>query len=231
MEWILSIIVYGLMQAIRLSCRIDAIGLENRDQAMQKSAYKSYILVTWHEHLISSGVAHIGKSFLSPIASRSSSGRVIGRALSWFGHKVVYGSQNRDGRDKGGSLARNELLQNLKLGFSSVLTVDGSIGPRRFCKPGAIDLAVKAAAQILPSATVVSRYWQLNTWDKLQIPKPFSKIILSYGPPLDIDSQNLSKNDYLAHQLAAGKAINEAEAMGLHYLKEKYQISIGPDLS
>lgn len=219
------------MQLIRLSCRIETIGQEHCDLARQRSPFKSYILVTWHEHLICSAIAHIGKSSLSPIASRSSSGRIIGRTLTWFGHKIVYGSQNRGGRDKGGIAARNELIKNIQLGYSPVITVDGSVGPRRFCKPGAIDLSAKTGTHILPSATIVSHYWQLDTWDKLQIPKPFSKIILSYGPVLDLVSSNISKEDFHGLQLTTGKAIDDAEAKGISYLKDRYHISVKPDLS
>jgi len=155
---------------------------------------------------------------------------MIGRALTWLGFVVVYGSQKRNGKEKGGKEAKESLLRQLKNGNIASLTVDGSIGPRRFCKPGAIKLARETGTHIIPCATVASSFWQLKTWDKLQIPKPFSRIILNFGEGLEVP-KNLMDSEFLEFQLLIGEKINEAEKTALNYLDQKYKIQASPDLT
>ncbi len=225
-----SFCIYFLLRFLRLTCRIETLGVENRQWALEHSPLNSYILAFWHEYLGSTITAHIGQKSISAMASRSQSGRMIGRTLTWLGFMIVYGSQKRNGKEKGGKEAKEELVRHLNSGHIACLTVDGSIGPRRFCKPGALKLAIETGTYIVPCATVASRYWQLNTWDKLQIPKPFSRIILNFGQSLEVP-KNLRESEFLEFQLLIGEKINEAEKKALIYLDQKYNIQVSPDLT
>lgn len=230
MYYFVSLSIYFLLRLLRLTCRIETLGSEHRQSALQHSSLKSYVLVFWHEHLASTITAHLGQKSISAMASRSQSGRTIGRALTWLGFMVVYGSQKRNGKEKGGKEAKESLLRHLNSGHIASLTVDGSIGPRRFCKPGAIKLARETGTHIVPCATVASRYWKLKTWDKLQIPKPFSRIILNFGQGLEVP-KNLMDSEFLEFQLLIGEKINDAEKTALNYLDQKYKIQVSPDLT
>lgn len=230
MHYFVSLSIYVLLRFLRLTCRIETLGAEHRQVALEHSPLNSYVLVFWHEHLVSTITAHLGQKSISAMASRSPSGKTIGRALNWLGFMVVYGSQKRNGKEKGGKEAKEGLARHLNSGHIASLTVDGSIGPRRFCKPGAVHLARETGTYIVPCATVASRYWQLKTWDKLQIPRPFSRIILNFGQGLDVP-KNLMESEFLAFQLLIGEKINEAEKTALKYLDQKYQIQISPDLN
>jgi len=229
LQYFISTCIYLLFRFIYGTCRIETLGSHHRLAALESSALNSCVLVFWHEHLVSTISAHLGQKKISTMASRSSSGRMIGRSLIWLGFMVEYGSQKRNGKEKGGKEARDGLLAHLKSGHIAALTVDGSIGPRRFCKPGAIHLAKLSGTSIVPCATVVSRYWQLNTWDKLQIPKPFSRIILNFGPPLSVQ-QNLEEPEYLDLQILINEKINSVENEALKYLDQRYGIRVSPDL-
>lgn len=232
MEKITFLMLYGLMQLIRLTCRFEQLNQRHRDEAINAAAVRSFIMVCWHEHLVAASLGQLGEPRLSPIASRSGAGRIIGKVFSKLGFEMVYGSQNRDGRDKGGKQARDQLIRNAKQGISPALTVDGSIGPRRFCKPGAIDLSRQTGAQIVPVAAICSSFWTLNTWDRMQIPKPFSRIIVIFGEALPTVEMNLTKPDFLVLQNEVGNRINAAEIEGFKYLANKYGIHIRkPDLS
>lgn len=74
------------------------------------------------------------------------------------------------------------------------MTVDGPKGPPYKSKNGIIDLAKKAQVQVLPMTAVGERYWQLRSWDKLRIPKPFSRVAVCYGEPIKVpaDAQDES---------------------------------------
>ena len=230
MQFFVSICIYLLFRLIHLTCRIETLGSAHRQSALEYSSLHSYVLVFWHEHLVSTISAHLGRKSISTMASRSSSGKTIGRALTWLGIMVVYGSQKRNGQEKGGKEAKDGLVIHLKSGHMASLTVDGSIGPRRFCKPGAIHLARETGTCIVPCATVASRYWQLKTWDKLQIPKPFSRIILNFGQGIEVPKNTLG-SDVLALQLLIREKINDAEKEALSYLEQNYNIRVSPDLS
>lgn len=230
MQYFISIWIYLLFRFIYGTCRFEVLGTHHRQAALETSSLHSYVLVFWHEHLVSTISAHLGQKKISTMASRSASGRVIGRALIWLGFMVEYGSQKRNGKEKGGKEARVALLAHLRAGHIAALTVDGSIGPRRFCKPGAIHLAIASGTSIVPCATVASRYWTLNTWDKLQIPKPFSRIILAFGPQLDLNPA-LGEHEFLDLQTLIHEKINAVEDDAIRYLDQKYGIYVRPDLS
>ena len=81
-----------------------------------------------------------------------------------------------------------EYVSKLNLGISGGLTVDGPKGPRQQCKPGAAIIASQTGAPILPVVGIANRYWEFDSWDKFKIPKPFAKIVMLYGCPIQVES-------------------------------------------
>ena len=63
---------------------------------------------------------------------------------------------------------------------------DGPQGPPRQCKPGVIVLAQMSRAPILPLSFAVDRPWKLRSWDRLKVPRPFSRIAVAIGEPLPV---------------------------------------------
>jgi lysophospholipid acyltransferase (LPLAT)-like uncharacterized protein len=59
---------------------------------------------------------------------------------------------------------------------------------------GPIALASKTGVPILPVAVNYSSYWELKSWDRFQIPKPWAKITLVLGDPIEIP-RGLSKEE------------------------------------
>ncbi|MEZ4742443.1 MAG: DUF374 domain-containing protein [Bdellovibrionota bacterium] len=146
-----------------------------------------------------------------PSVSRSSSGKIVAYVCRKFGYFPILGSADREGMDKGGTKALFTMLRSLKKGNPVAITVDGSIGPRRIVKPGIIDLARKTGANILPVYCVCTKYWELNTWDRLKIPKPFSNITIHYGHPVTIDKET-KREDMSALQKMLGASISHVDA-------------------
>ena len=72
-----------------------------------------------------------------------------------------------------------------------------------------IDMAKKAKALIVPYAITLSSFWEFNSWDKFRMPKPFSKILISYGDPIDVSDENKSFHYYQA--LVEDALKNQAE--------------------
>ncbi|MDH5396287.1 MAG: hypothetical protein OEW97_08420, partial [Gammaproteobacteria bacterium] len=73
---------------------------------------------------------------------------------------------------------------------SPVTTSDGPTGPVHVFKQGAVMLSQLTQSPMLPIAYAASRYWELKTWDKFIIPKPFSRIVIAVGQPHYIDKKS-----------------------------------------
>ena len=108
---------------------------------------------------------------LSVMTSRSLDGEFIARVISRFGFVPVRGSSTR-----GGQRALLEMNQLLGEGHSAAFTIDGPLGPRYVAKKGPVLLARISGVPIVAFYVAVERAWVLNTWDRLMIPKPFSRI-------------------------------------------------------
>jgi lysophospholipid acyltransferase (LPLAT)-like uncharacterized protein len=80
------------------------------------------------------------------------------------------------------------MKEGLPMGF----TLDGPKGPPHVAKSGAILLAKKSGNPIVPFVVEARRYWQINSWDRLQIPKPFTRARVIVAEPVYVapDSDN-----------------------------------------
>ena len=65
--------------------------------------------------------------------------------------------------------------------------VDGPRGPARTMKKGMLALAMQTDSWFIPMACSGSRVITFHkAWDKTIIPKPFSKMYLTFGTPIKI---------------------------------------------
>jgi lysophospholipid acyltransferase (LPLAT)-like uncharacterized protein len=53
-------------------------------------------------------------------------------------------------------------------------------------QPGAIWLAQRTGNPVLPFHLEASSHWTMKSWDRTQIPKPFSTVALAIGEPLEV---------------------------------------------
>ena len=132
------------------------------------------IVVCWHGELLMSPQAYRyfhKKQLASGIISRHFDGEMIARALMYFSIVPLRGSSSR-----GAKQVLLEAFRAVKKGDDLLVTPDGPRGPRHTISDGAIALAHKAKAPVLTVNYVPTSYWQLGSWDKFVIPKPFSTI-------------------------------------------------------
>ena len=64
--------------------------------------------------------------------------------------------------------------------------MDGPRGPARKVQPGVVWLAKLTGNPVVPFHMEASSYWSLGSWDRTQIPKPFSTVALAVGTPIDV---------------------------------------------
>ncbi len=150
-------------------------------------------------------MAQTGKTHVV-IISKSKDAEPVSYTCNKLGHITKLGSSKKRMVDKGGKLAKDEMIEVLRTGIPGALTVDGPKGPALEVKPGIIDIAKKADVMIVPYTLAFSSYWECNSWDKFRIPKPFCKILISYGSPIDVSSE---KTDFLDHRIFVEEALRQ----------------------
>jgi lysophospholipid acyltransferase (LPLAT)-like uncharacterized protein len=144
-------------------------------------------LAIWHQNLLGGILAQTGKHYIV-IVSRSADAEPVAYACSRFGHLVVRGSSRKGQVDKGGQAAKAEMIEELKRGVPGAVTVDGPKGPAFKVKQGIIQMAKESDSYIVPYTVKAQHYKQFQSWDRFQLPLPFSKILVHYGGPIDVST-------------------------------------------
>ncbi len=134
----------------------------------------------WHNRIFAVPVMY--RKFLrsrrgAVLTSPSKDGAIIASTVSQFGVDSVRGSSSR-----GGLRALLALKKWIDDGYDVAITPDGPRGPRYQLAPGMVMLAQKTGASVLPVRVEYSSYWRLKSWDQFQIPKPFSKVAVTFEP-------------------------------------------------
>jgi hypothetical protein len=117
------------------------------------------------------------------LVSASVDGDVPARIARAWGAEVIRGSANQTG-----ALVLRDMHRAMKRNVSIVTTADGPSGPKYNFKPGAVLMARITSVPIVPLACAADRAWYLKRWDDFMIPKPFARIVLAVGDPVDVPS-------------------------------------------
>ncbi|MCK5780680.1 MAG: lysophospholipid acyltransferase family protein [Psychrilyobacter sp.] len=175
---IIGSLIYYIMKLLSKTYRVEKIVSDG-------VAEENAVYVSWHNKIIPITVILNKLKKKAALASPSKDGELISVPLRKFGYKVVRGSSGRDGI-KG-------LLQMVKLlkdGYVVGTPVDGPKGPMYKMKPGMLYLAQKSGKPVIPIGAAAGKKWVLRkTWDKMEIPKPFSKIVCILGDPIFISPE------------------------------------------
>jgi len=161
------------------------------------------ILVFWHSKMLPI-IPFLGKRNIVALVSMSEDGELISRVLKKFDYILVRGSTSR-----GGAAALVKLIKKIKEGYSVAITPDGPRGPARVFQKGAFIITKKTKAKIIPLSYVSSNSYFFNSWDKFELPLPFSKIVLRIGTPLSADSLSGEKEENILIKI--GRMLDELE--------------------
>lgn len=133
-----------------------------------------HVCVCWHGELFMSPQAYRKihrKQPASAIISSHFDGSLIAGTLELLRIRPLRGSTKKG--------ARQVLLQafkSIKQGEEVLITPDGPRGPRHSMSDGAVGIALKSNLPIFIMNFTALHYWQLNSWDRFVIPKPFTKV-------------------------------------------------------
>lgn len=166
------------LNALMASCRIQTVGEENFRQFWRAGI--PVVFALWHGRLLPCTYHHRHQRVVTLI-SQHRDGEYIARVVHGWGYTTVRGSSSR-----GGVEALREMVRWVKAGRSLAITPDGPRGPREQMKPGPLLVAQRTGAPIVPVATSASRAWYFGGWDRFLVPKPFARLQIEYGAPLEV---------------------------------------------
>ena len=132
----------------------------------------------WHSHQLSA-VWHLRRRGSGIVISASRDGEYIARVARSLGFHAIRGSSSR-----GGATALKEMIRFVEGGGEGGITPDGPRGPRCSISPGVLAVARATGRPIVPFAFGLSRFWELPSWDRFRIPKPFSRGVFMVGEPI-----------------------------------------------
>jgi lysophospholipid acyltransferase (LPLAT)-like uncharacterized protein len=138
------------------------------------------IMAFWHEQIFLT-TYYFRRRRIVVMTSQSFDGEYIARFIQRFGYGAARGSSTR-----GGVGALVEMARLVRAGCPAGFTADGPRGPRRVAKPGPLLLAKKTGRPVLPFAVNAERFWTLPSWDRLQIPRPFTAAAVRLAPPIRV---------------------------------------------
>ncbi|GAX62067.1 hypothetical protein SCALIN_C28_0269 [Candidatus Scalindua japonica] len=172
---------------------------------------KNVIYAFWHSFMLIPGYVVRGLG-VKVLISRHTDGEYIAHISQQLGFEIVRGSTTR-----GGVEALLKMIKEVK-DTSFIITPDGPKGPRFVVKPGVIFLGQKTGLPIVPVSLGLSSYWELPSWDKFRIPKPFSKATIIYGKPIHIPLK-LNRSEIEECRVQLEKKLNEITAESRQLVK------------
>lgn len=153
---------------------------------------KPFVIAHWHHDEL--GILHLLKRYhVACMISLSKDGALIARVAELLGAKVSRGSSSR-----GAVQALKGILRLSKEGWRPSVAVDGPRGPIYKVKPGVIEIARVIKSPIFTISMCSSRsYISKKSWNKLELPLPFSTIVIRwsdaihYNPDISMEENAL----------------------------------------
>jgi lysophospholipid acyltransferase (LPLAT)-like uncharacterized protein len=170
---------YPVMAALGSTLRWRVSGLEHFEAV--QAAGRQPVMAFWHGRILSA-TYYFRRRGIVVITSENFDGEWIARIIERFGYGTARGSTS-----SGGKRALLQLVRAMKAGRPAGFTLDGPRGPARVAQPGAVWLASATGNPLLPFHLEASSAWTAHSWDRTQIPKPFSTVALTVGEPLYVE--------------------------------------------
>lgn len=166
---------------------------------------KGVFFALWHNRLVYSINFFREYKNICALTSPHADGRIIGQLVLMLNKSIIEGSTNKNSR-----MAVKQIIQKLSEGAKIVITPDGPRGPVYKNNSVITKIANKYDKKIIPLSFHASKYFKLNSWDGMLIPKPFSKIWVVIGEPLTLSDND--QDDRLLLEEKLNDLTKQAEA-------------------
>ena len=165
-----------VIEALGGTYRWREIGREHLDRLDR--AGQTPIFAFWHGRILAATLYFRDRGIVV-ITSENFDGEWIARVIRRFGYGTARGSTSR-----GGARALVQLRRDLAAGRPAAFTVDGPRGPAGVAQAGAVWLAGATGHPMLPFHIEASRCWTAKSWDRHQVPKPGSEVVIAIEAPI-----------------------------------------------
>lgn len=162
-----------LVRALASTWRVRVIGDEGLRTEREEG--RPVIITLWHGQMLPFLYQHRGEQ-VAVVISEHRDGEIIARIAMALGHRTVRGSTTR-----GAGRALLSMVRQVESGRDIAVTPDGPRGPAKSFAPGALIVAQRTGAAIIPATVVAKSAWRLKSWDRFMIPRPFTRLVISYG--------------------------------------------------
>jgi lysophospholipid acyltransferase (LPLAT)-like uncharacterized protein len=187
-----------LVRALAATWRIRVRGHEHLQRL--RDARRPFVFVLWHSRILPLLYHHRNEGIVLLI-SRHRDGQHLANLGERWGYRSVRGSTKR-----GGDVGLLGVVRALQGGAEVAITPDGPRGPAEQVQPGAVAAAQHAGAALLPLGARPSSAWWLGSWDRMCIPKPFARLDIVYGAPIEVAP---GKEGLRGAMEAVGRALQE----------------------
>src|SRR5262245_39356088 len=175
-----AVVGYRLITALGSTLRWRTEGLDQLDRI--KASGRQPIMAFWHGRILPA-TYYFRRRGIVVITSENFDGECIAGIIERFGYGTARGSTSR-----GAKRALLQLTRDMAAGKPAGFTLDGPRGPARVAQAGAVWLSKVTGNPMLPFHLEANRHWTLRSWDRTQIPKPFSTVAIAMGEPFSVPS-------------------------------------------
>lgn len=170
-----------VIAALGRTWRYVSEGAEAYDQIVASG--QRPIMAFWHGRILPATIFWRDRGIIV-ITSENFDGEWIARIIKRFGFGAARGSSSR-----GGVKALVQMKRLMQQGHPTAFTLDGPRGPAEQAQPGAVWLARATGQPILPFHIEAAAAWQARSWDRTQVPKPFTRVAVAVGPPFRVPEE------------------------------------------
>lgn len=172
--WYQYIVLFPLFVIVRLwqmTIRLEVLPEDCRKITSENSPQ---VIMFWHCFLFTAPIIQrrVRKGFpIYALISASRDGAWLVAIFNLLGMKSIRGSANFRGAQ-----SLKDMIRVIRKGSDIGITPDGSKGPAYVLKQGATAVAKAGKCRMTLWGVEHSAAWRVNSWDRLYLPKPFSKV-------------------------------------------------------
>ena len=208
----IAAIGYPVIAALGRTLRWREEGASHLEQVV--SSGRQPILALWHGRILPATLYFRDRGVVA-ITSQNFDGEWIARVMRRFGYLQARGSTSR-----GAKRALLQMRRDMAEGRPAAFTVDGPRGPACKAQPGALWLAKATGNPVVPFHIEADPCWTARSWDRTQVPKPWSRVAIAIGEPLDVPG-DADEPLVDARRIELERRLQRLQARALEMLRER----------